>query len=273
MSLPKTEPGLRPLETVADGMEVTRDAFLDGRLTVYQPKSGPRAAIDAVFLAAAVPVVAGAGQRVLEAGTGSGVASLALCARVEDVQITGVETQAALARLVRKNAALNAMQDRLRVIEADVTSPWIQLEEAGIARESFDHAAANPPYHTNGSVRQRTDRCTATAYSFGADALEKWVRFLTTAVAPRGTVTLIHRPQALPMLLELLEPRFGALRVFPLFPASASPASRVLVQGTKGSKAPFELLPGMVLHEGDGRYTSQADAVLRGARALTLKRF
>ena len=272
MSLPKTEPDLRSSETVADALEVTRDAFLDGRLAVRQPKSGPRAAIDAVFLAAAVPVVPGSAQRVLEAGTGAGVASLMLCARADDVQVTGVEVQAVLAKLARENAALNGMQDRLHVIEADVTSPWIRLEEAGIARESFDHVAANPPYFTNDAVRRRADQRTATAYSFGADALEKWVRFLTTAVAPRGTVTLIHKPQALPMLLELLEPRFGALRVFPLFPASGAPASRVLVQGTKGSRAPLELLPGMVLHQSDGRYTSDADAVLRGARALKLNR-
>jgi len=35
--------------------KTTRDSFLDGRLTILQPVSGPRAAIDALFLAAAVP--------------------------------------------------------------------------------------------------------------------------------------------------------------------------------------------------------------------------
>ncbi len=272
MSLPKTEPGPEPSDATQGKGEVTQDAFLDGRLTVCQPRSGPRAAIDALFLAAAVPVDAGTAQHVLEAGTGSGVASLALGARTKDVRITGVEIQTALVELARKNAALNAMTDRLRVIEADVTAPWTQLEGVGIARESFDHVAANPPYFTTGAVRRRADEQTATAYSFGADGLEKWVRFLTTAVAARGTVTLIHKPDALPMLLELLVPRFGALRVFPLFPVSGAAAGRILVQGTKGSRAPLELLPGMVLHEDDGRYTSAADAILRGVSALTLNR-
>ena len=46
--------------------ELTCDAFLDGRLRLWQPRTGYRAATDPVLLAAFVP--ARAGQRVLELG-------------------------------------------------------------------------------------------------------------------------------------------------------------------------------------------------------------
>jgi hypothetical protein len=42
------------------------------------------------------------------------------------------------------------------------------------------------------------------------------------------------------------------------------------VQGRKGSRAAPRLLPGLVLHEHDGRYTAKAEAVLRGGEALDL---
>ncbi|MBF0393554.1 MAG: methyltransferase, partial [Alphaproteobacteria bacterium] len=61
-------------------MTFTDDTLLDGRVRLRQPTHGYRAAIDPVFLAAAVP--AGAGQRVLDAGCGAGAALLCLCARV-----------------------------------------------------------------------------------------------------------------------------------------------------------------------------------------------
>ncbi|MDA7948460.1 MAG: methyltransferase domain-containing protein [Hyphomicrobiaceae bacterium] len=261
---------MQPSEFLCENRKTTCDAFLDGRLTVCQPARGPRAAIDALFLAAAVPAVAGKAQRVLEAGAATGVASLALCRRVGDVRATGVELQSTLVELARKNAALNAMEDRLRFIEADVTLPWKQLEAEGLERESFEHVAANPPYYETGTVRERAHGGTATAYSFGSDQLEKWLRFLTTVLAPRGTVTLVNRADALATLLNLLDGRFGALTVFPLFPAEGSTASRVLVQGIKGSRAPLRVLRGLVLHTANGDYTSEANAVLRDAQALEL---
>ena len=250
----------------------TRNAFLDGRLTIMQPESGPRAAIDALFLAAAVPAVAGKAQKVLEAGVGTGVASLAICSRVSDAHITGVEVQPELAALARENARLNAFEDRCRIIEADITGGAQELEDAGLVRESFDHVAANPPFYTRGRYREAANPQTAKAYSAGQDDLEKWIRFLTSMAAPRATLTVIHRAEMLGALLKLLDGRFGAVALFPLFPHQGAPAKRILVQGIKGSRAPVEVMPGMVLHKQDGAYTKEADAVLRANAGLALRK-
>ena len=67
----------------------TTDDFLDGRLSIVQLRAGHRVGGDAVFLAAAVP--AKAGERVLEAGTGVGVAGLCLLTRVSKLNVTAVE--------------------------------------------------------------------------------------------------------------------------------------------------------------------------------------
>ena len=48
------------------------------------------------------------------------------------------------------------------------------------------------------------------------------------------------------------------------------PAKRVVVRGRLGIAAPMKLSPGLVLHERDGSYTREAEAVLRHARALEL---
>ncbi len=251
--------------------ETTRDAFLDGRLTIRQPASGPRTAIDALFLAAAVPAVAGKKQKILEAGAGSGVASLALCARVQDARITGVEVQPGLAALARENARLNDFSERCRIIEADITARAQVLEHAGLVRESFDHVAANPPFYISSRHREAADPQVARAYGAKPGDLEKWVRFLATMAAPRATVTMIHTAEVLGELLALLEGRFGGVAVYPLFAREGAPAKRILVQGIKGSRAPAELLSGLVLHKPNGDYTEAADAVLRGMAGLSLR--
>jgi len=81
------------------------DQFLGGRLTVAQPKTGYRAGVDPVLLAASVP--AGRGESVLELGCGVGVASLCLAARVPGLKITGVEIQPDAAILDAQNAKHN----------------------------------------------------------------------------------------------------------------------------------------------------------------------
>lgn len=248
----------------------TRDAFLDGRLTILQPDKGPRTAIDAFFLASAIPAIANERQTVLEAGTGTGVVALALLSRVPDARVTGVDCQPVLLDLARRNARLNGWEEQFHIIEADVTASGSAHQKTGLKREGYDHVAANPPFFTEAKSRKSDTPSTAKAYTAGSDELEKWIRFLATMAAPRGSVTLIHRAEALTELLSLLEPRFGALSVFPLFPKKGEPATRVLVQGLKGSRAPLKILQGMVLHEKDGAYTPEADAILRENAAIDM---
>jgi tRNA1(Val) A37 N6-methylase TrmN6 len=104
------------------------------------------------------------------------------------------------------------------------------------------------------------------------DGLAAWLRFFAAMAAPGATLTLIHRPECLVELLALFEGRFGGAAVFPLFPKADAPASRVIVQARKGSRAGMNLLPGLVLHRPDGRYTADAEAVLRGGEPLRLDR-
>jgi tRNA1(Val) A37 N6-methylase TrmN6 len=244
------------------------DAFLGGRISIIQPRGGHRAGSDAVFLVAAVP--ARAGEHVLDAGAGVGVAGLCLLARAPNLNVAAVEIDAGLCALAEQNAMRNGFGDRVKVVNADVTAPAKSLREAGLLRESYDQVIANPPFHVEGSVRAAPDRGRATAHVMGAEGLSAWVRFFATFAAPKGQLTLIHRADSLRELLSLLDRRFGDIAIFPLFPKKDEPATRIIVQGRKGSRAGLKLLPGLVLHDGDGSYTAEAEAVLRAGEALDL---
>lgn len=246
----------------------TTDDFLGGRLSIVQPKTGHRAGSDAVFLAAAVG--AQAGDAVLDAGAGVGVAGLCLLARVPETTVTAVEIDARQCALAAENAERNGLSGRFAAIGADITAPAKDLAAAGLIREGYGHVMANPPFYMEGAVRAAPDAARATAHVMLRGELGRWVRFLTTMAAPKGTLTVIHRADCLGALLELLQDRFGDLAVFPLFPKAAEPAVRVIVQGRKGSRAGLRLLAGLVLHGLDGAYTAEAEAVLRGGEALSL---
>ncbi len=250
--------------------ETTDDAFLAGALSILQPKRGPRTAIDAIFLAAAVNVCEDKKHDVLEAGSGSGVVGLALAHRAKNVNVIGVEIESELARLAQQNAERNDLADRAKFFVGDVTGTCERFTELGLAAESFHHVIANPPFLTKGAARKAGDRLTCQAHVTDVGALEKWVRFLTRMAAPKGVLTLIHRADALTELLSYLDKRFGALVISPLFPKQGEPAKRIIVQGIKGSRAPLTLNRGLILHDKKGNYTPEAEAILRGVKPLIL---
>jgi tRNA1(Val) A37 N6-methylase TrmN6 len=207
---------------------------------------------------------------VLDIGAGSGVAGLCLLARVRGLEVTAVEIDEGLAALAARNAAANGFAGQFRAVAADVTAPGKALAAAGLKRESYHHLIANPPFYAERNVRPAPDQARATAHVMGEGDLAAWVRFFATMAAAGGCLTLIHRPDCLPELLGLLEGRFGAITVFPLFSKPGEAATRIIVQAKKGSRAGLSLLPGLLLHDASGNYTEAAEAVLRGGAALDL---
>jgi tRNA1(Val) A37 N6-methylase TrmN6 len=267
-----TSPGDKPILPPASASippTLTEDGFLNGRLRILQPEKGYRAGIDAVFLAASIPCAEG--DRIFEAGTGTGVAALCLAFRVPGIQITGIEVQARYAMLAEENARRNECGSGIKIIHADIKEA-LRRDVAHLpAPGSFAHAFANPPYFEDGKSTPSPVTLKAGAHNFAAEDLDLWVKALHGLLEPRGTATLVYRAEALPKVLATFEGRFGDITVAPLFPRHGLAATRIIVQGVKGSRAPVQLLPGLVLHGDDGKFTSAAEAILRDGAAWRMR--
>lgn len=259
----------RPNSASHTPASMTEDAFLGGRLSILQPEKGYRAGIDAVFLAAAIP--AADGESVFEAGIGAGVAALCLLARAPMLHVTGIEIATRYAILCEQNAKRNGYGEHVHVIHADVKDALRRDLTIMPEHGSFSHAFANPPYFEDGKVTQSPSLLKAQAHSFGPEDLDLWIKVMHAMVALRGTVTMIHRAETLGKILTCMESRFGDVRVAPLYAREGTAASRVIVQGVKGSKAPMQLLPGLIMHKADSSFTDDAEAVLREGAAWRLR--
>lgn len=248
-------------EQFVDG-DLSDDKFLCGKLRLWQPVRGYRAATDAVFLAAACR--AKPGQSVLDLGCGAGAVSLCLAARVPDLQLAGLELQPLYAALARRNAERNGV--KLDVHEGDLTAMPVAL------RRDFDHVVANPPWYPAGGSASPLDLRAKAMQA--ALPLSAWVTTATRRLAPGGWLTLIAGADSVPEMLAAMAPKLGSASILPLTAREGREALRVILRAKKGGRAPFRLLPPLVIHRGpahDGdreSYTEEANAILRDGAGL-----
>lgn len=235
--------------------EYTRDRFLGGRVLADQPKSGFRAGHDTVLLAASVPVLPG--ERVLELGSGAGIASLCLAVRVPQVTILGTEIDEGLVSVANANATLNQVADRVRFEAGDAGTLDLSTK--------FDHVFFNPPFHPE-TGRGSPDLSRERAKRGGDDLIARW-----TCVAlahATATVTAILRADRIEEMLA--EAKGHLAHVLPLLPRAGETPKRVIIRIETGKSGEVRVLEGFVLHEADGKNTDDAEAVLRHGAALTL---
>lgn len=242
---------------------LTEDRLLDGRIVLRQPASGYRVGIEPLLLAASVP--ANAGDRVLDVGAGVGAASLAVAVRVPGARVTGLERDRQWVGLAAANAQATGVADRTQFFICNLKTLPVRLSP-GI----FDYVITNPPHLAEGTGRSPVSEQKAQATIEGDVPLAEWLHFCVKMARPRGHVLVIHRTDRLHEILAALDGRVGEVTIFPLWPGGGGDraAKRVIVRGRRGVSGPLRLLPGLVLHEEDGRFTPAAEAVLRHAEPL-----
>ena len=234
---------------------ISDDFLLGGRVRLRQPATGYRAGLDAVLLAAAVDPANG--LNCLELGTGSGAAALCLLARCAAVTVTGLENDSVMIALARANISLNARGTALNLVEHDLTTARLG---------SFDQVFANPPFHDSAQ-----HGAGIAASHMPIAGLRQWIDSGARQLKSGGVITLIHRADALPALLPLLEARqIGAIKVKPIQPREGVKAKRILISGIKARKTPLELLSPLIVHNENNTYTDLCEAILREAAALPL---
>lgn len=248
---------------------VSDDAFLGGKLMILQPRQGYRAGLDAVMLAAAVADREGAPFSVLDVGAGVGTAGLCVASRCPSSRVVLVEREPDLVMLARDNIARNALSERVSVLQADIADvTQADLSALGVNEGRFDQVIMNPPYHAEGAGTAAKHALKAAAHAMPETGLDVWCRFLARMARPGGEALIVHKTAALPDLIDALDGRFGGLAALPLHAFAGEPPGRILLKGVKGSRAPFRLEAGLVLHEAANRFTAGAEGVLRLGQSL-----
>jgi tRNA1(Val) A37 N6-methylase TrmN6 len=244
------------------------DQILGGRVLLRQPAQGYRTAIDPVLLAAAV--CAKPGERVFDAGCGTGAASLCLAARVPGAEIFGIDTEPEFIALARESGRLNRFEPAPAFEIADLKDYG---SDAAAAR--FDHVMSNPPFRASGSGQAPAHPLKMAAHVEGTVCLNEWIERCFGLLRPGGCFTMIHSQDRLPEVRTLTGAHAASGMIHPLWPKRrGAGCKRFIVQavkpaadGSAGAEA-LRVTNGLVLHQGNGAYTDAADQILKSGAGL-----
>lgn len=239
---------------------------LNKKIGLHQAPEGFRTSMDSIMLGAACPVRAG--QSVLDLGCGVGSAGLCILYRVKEASLLGVDIQGDHIELAAKNAALNDMAERSSFLCADIRDLPSDIG-------TFEHVVCNPPYKESGEHRISPSKAKALAMGHIDDemSLRVWIDSAWMHIKGQGSLTMIHEAGRLDSIVHALFSerggrRFGNIEVFPIFTKPKKEARRVIIRAWKHKKSGSRLLKGITLHNADGSYTIEAEAVLRDACPL-----
>jgi tRNA1Val (adenine37-N6)-methyltransferase len=236
----------------------TRDTIYRGRLTVVQPLSGYRFALDALLLADFARVRPG--QRIVDLGAGVGVVALALALRIEHGRIMAVEIQPRLAACARENVKVNRLETVVEVLEMD----WNDLEPARIGGP-VQHAVANPPYRRVGTGRVSPDPEEAVARHELKGSLVSAAETAAGLLETSGLFSVIFPATRLVSLLAVLESRgLAPKRLRLVHSRPKEKAGLALVEARLGGGEELEILPPLWVYQEGNRYSEEVETLLEG---------
>ena len=192
-------------------------------------------------------------RKIADLGAGGSALGVLLCAANEQCDVTGIELQEKACEISGKNIEINALQDRLHIMQGDLREIRTLLPA-----NSFDCVISNPPYFPMGSGAQAADPAFAIARTECCCTLDDLCSAAAWLLRYGGSFYLVHRPERLAELIyslktHRLEPkRLRFVRHHP-----DAPVSLVLLECRLGGKNGLQIENDLLLFTENGEQTRE----------------
>lgn len=231
-------------------MEITKDSIFNGAIKLYQPKKGYRVAIDPIILASVVDIKKE--QTVLDVGCGVGTISLILKYLDKSQLITSIDVDPIMTDLCKKNAEVNDLS--LDIINHGIEDDFLK-------NRCFDCIVTNPPFYDPDNFRSSEKKFTA---NFETINIKSWISFCIKRLNNLGYLYIIHIPEKLGAILASLGNLVGKIEIIPIYSRANQAAKRIIVRCKKGSREQLKILPGIISHQENNKYSGTLLSILNG---------
>lgn len=235
--------------------EETIDELKKYDLRIIQPRHGYRFSLDPLLLCDFADIRAE--ETAMDLGAGCGIIPLILARSAPGCRLVGVESQAEMAELAGRNAALNGLADRVEIRHADI------LEIKKLFPPSFfDLVVANPPYRKPGTGRISPKKGRDIARHESTASLAEFLAAAKNLVTLNGRICFIYHPSRLAeFLAEAGKLKLSPVRLRLVHGTPNSEARMFLIEMVKGRKCEMKILPPLFVHDEQGGYSHEVERI------------
>ena len=227
--------------------------LLNKNLKIIQRTDFFNFSLDSLLVANFLSVGRGV-NKIVDLGTGNGAIPLFLSERTK-AKITGIEIQKISAELAKRNIELNNLSEQIEIINDDMKN-WRKYFKIG----SQDAVISNPPFfkfHGNEELLNDLDQLTLARHEISI-TLEEIIETASFLLKDKGYFAMVHRPDR---FLEILD----TMREYGIVPKKVrfchskidKQAKILLVEGIKFGAEGLTVLPPLISHDSDGKYSQE----------------
>jgi tRNA1Val (adenine37-N6)-methyltransferase len=260
-SMTNTQDKMRAQGDDPRNLRETVDTLFEGRLELYQSRTGYRFSLDAVLLAYfANPR---RGDTVVDLGAGNGVIALILAYLHPSLKITAIELQTSLLEYACRNVRLNRRDRRVKIISGDV-----RAIEGIVKAASYDMVVCNPPFRKPSSGRVSPDEERKIARHEICGTLDDFLRAGRYLLPAKGRMALIYPAvRSVDLLESMRQAEIEPKRLRMVHSYADTEASLVLVQGVKGGRSGIQIMAPLAVYEKAKRYSAEVGRMLARSEA------
>ncbi len=189
-------------------------------------------------------------SKILDLGSGNGVLSLLLSAKIENVKITGVEVQKEVAEMARRGIALNKLENKIEIINTNVKNFSTNIK--------YDAVVTNPPYKEKNTGATNENKIKLISRHEIEGKLEDFIYTASKALKDKGAMYMVNRPERIVDIFEYcrkynLEPKEMRL----VYSKTNSKPSLVLIKAVKYANRYLKVREPLYIYKENGEYSDE----------------
>lgn len=226
---------------------------LPNGMFIWQSTDEFKFTMDAVLLAA-FPLLKKK-MKVADLGAGTGAVSMLAAAR-EDIDMTSIEINHAVAELLRKSVWENGLENNIKVLEEDIRDV-----KHSFVSGSYELVLTNPPYRKVGHGRMRSGGAEMACHETMATTGD-FIRAARWLLKYSGKFIIVHLPERLPEIIhECMENHLEPKRLQMVYSYKESVPTAFLLEAVYGAKPGLKVQPAFFVYEEKDVYSEQLLAV------------
>ena len=221
-------------------------------LKIIQNKNGFCFGIDSVLLSDFAIGIKD-NSKIIDLGTGTGIISILLTAKIKAKEIVGVELQNEVADMARRSVVLNNLESIVSILNQDIRN----LDKI-LNNGFYDAIVTNPPYMKMDSGLINENPMKLISRHEVQCTLEDIARISYKMLKNNGEIYMVHRPDRLVDIMEIFRKYNLEIKEMRLVYSNYnSQANLVLVKAVKNGRPFLKIKKPLYIYEEDGKYTNE----------------